>query len=192
MEEPYNNATTDLKKTIVNSTSKTKGRRSLTEDILSLLLKIFAIVGVFWLLFLFVFGLNHVKESGMAPNIKPEDLIMFYRLDKNYDLLDPIVLKVNNTLQVRRVMAKAGDTVDVTEKGLSVNGSLQSGLEVDFVKGKTLPYKDGITYPITLKKDEVFLLGDNRENAEDSRFYGPVKIKSTLGKLMWDLRRRNL
>ena len=89
-------------------------------------------------------------------------------------------------------MAKAGDTVDITAKGLVVNGSLQTGLEKDFANGDTLPYKQGITFPITIKKGEVFLLGDNRQQAQDSRIYGPVKIKDTMGKLMWDLRRRNL
>ena len=93
---------------------------------------------------------------------------------------------------MRRVVAKAGDTVDITAKGLVVNGSLQTGLEKDFVNGDTLPYKQGITFPITIKKGEVFLLGDNRQQAQDSRIYGPVKIKDTMGKLMWDLRRRNL
>ncbi len=47
----------------------------------------------------------------MSPSIKPEDIIMYYRLEKDYDLLDPVVLKVKDTVQVRRVVAKAGDTV---------------------------------------------------------------------------------
>lgn len=174
------------------SAPRKKAPRSLTEDLLNLILKIAVIVGVFWLLFLFVFGLQRVSETGMSPSIKPEDLIMYYRLDKSYEVLDPVILKVGDEIQVRRVMARAGDVVDVTEKGLTVNGSLQSGLEKDFVRGETLPYKDGITYPVTLKQGEIFVLGDNREDAEDSRVYGPVKEKNTLGTLMWDLRRRNL
>ena len=92
----------------------------------------------------------------MSPSIKPEDIIMYYRLEKDYDLLDPVVLKVKDTVQVRRVVAKAGDTVDITAKGLVVNGSLQTGLEKDFVNGDTLPYKQGITFPITIKKVKYF------------------------------------
>ena len=181
-----------IEKRTTEITRKDGTKPSLTEDILNLVLKIFIIIALFWSLFVFVFGLHQVEETGMSPSIKPEDIIMYYRLDKNYDLLDPVVLKVKDTVQVRRVVAKAGDTVDITAKGLVVNGSLQTGLEKDFVNGDTLPYKQGITFPITIKKGEVFLLGDNRQQAQDSRIYGPVKIKDTMGKLMWDLRRRNL
>ena len=171
---------------------KTKSARSLTEDILNLILKLCLIVIAFWLLFQFVFGLKKVDELGMSPNIKPEDIMMYYRLDKDYSILDPVVIKVNDEIQVRRVVAKAGDTVEVTEQGLLVNGSLQTGLEKDFVTGETLPFKEGITYPLTLKKGELFVMADNREKAIDSRMYGPIKEEDTLGKIMWDLRRRNL
>ncbi|MDT2756349.1 signal peptidase I [Enterococcus asini] len=171
---------------------KTKSARSLTEDILNLILKLCLIVIAFWLLFQFVFGLKKVDELGMSPNIKPEDIMMYYRLDKDYSILDPVVIKVNDEIQVRRVVAKAGDTVEVTEQGLLVNGSLQTGLEKDFVTGETLPFKEGVTYPLTLKKGELFVMADNREKAIDSRMYGPIKEEDTLGKIMWDLRRRNL
>ena len=173
-----------IEKRTTENTRKDGTKPSLTEDILNLVLKIFIIIALFWSLFVFVFGLHQVEETGMSPSIKPEDIIMYYRLDKNYDLLDPVVLKVKDTVQVRRVVAKAGDTVDITAKGLVVNGSLQTGLEKDFVNGDTLPYKQGITFPITIRKGEVFLLGDKRQQAQDSWIYVPVKIKDTMGKLI--------
>lgn len=177
---------------IASPAKKATPRRSLTEDFLNLILKIMVLIVLFWFLLTFIFGLRRITESGMAPSIKAEDLIMYYRLDKEYNVLDPVVIEVNGEVQVRRVMAKAGDTVDISDEGLIVNGSLQKGLEGDFVKGETLPYTEGISYPVTLKKGEIFVLGDNREAAQDSRIFGPIKEKDTLGTLMWTLRRKNL
>ena len=61
----------------------------------------------------------------MYPNIKDGDLVVYYRLDKNYTARDLTVLDYQGSRQVRRVIAVAGDTVDITEDGLLVNGSPQ-------------------------------------------------------------------
>lgn len=42
--------------------------------------------------------------------------------------------------------------------------------------------------PVTLGENEVFLMGDNRPESEDSRVFGPVKAKDTLGEVMTVLR----
>ena len=49
-------------------------------------------------------------------------------------------------------------------------------------------FKEGVSYPIKLKKGEVFLLGDNRTESIDSRAFGPVPAKKTLGELMTVIR----
>lgn len=84
-----------------------------------------------------------------------------------------------------RVVAVAGDTVDMTEDGLVINGALQS--EPDPSKD-TLPLDSGTSFPVKLKKGEVFLMGDNRPDAVDSRQFGPVQAKDTLGELMTVIR----
>lgn len=53
----------------------------------------------------------------MYPNIKDGDLVVYYRLDKNYTARDLTVLDYQGSRQVRRVIAVAGDTVDITEDG---------------------------------------------------------------------------
>lgn len=49
-------------------------------------------------------------------------------------------------------------------------------------------FKEGVSYPLKLKKGEVFLLGDNRTESIDSRAFGPVSAKKTLGELMTVIR----
>jgi signal peptidase I len=121
--------------------------------------------------------------------IKDGDLIMFYRLDKNYAIGDILVLKYRGEYQTRRVVAKTGDIVDVTESGLSVNGVIQHEPEI---YQQTSRYENDISFPLTVGENQFFVLGDARENATDSRVYGPVDARDTLGKVITVISRRNL
>jgi len=90
---------------------------------------------------------------------------------------------------VRRVVAQAGDVVDITADGLTVNGALQQ--EPDIYE-PTLRYQTGTQLPVTLGPGQVFVLGDARDNATDSRVYGPVDTKDTLGKVIAIIKWRDL
>ena len=50
------------------------------------------------------------------------------------------------------------------------------------------PFKEGASFPIKLDKGEVFLMGDNRPEAVDSRQFGAVPAKDTLGRVMTVIR----
>ena len=140
-------------------------------------------------LFTFVYGFQRNLEPGMEPAVKDGDLILFYRLDKNYAIDDLLILKFRGETQIRRVVAKAGDVVDITKDGLIINGDLQQ--EPDIYQ-KTERYQHGISFPVKVGPDQVFVLGDARADATDSRVYGPVNTKDTSGMVFGLLRRRGL
>ena len=155
---------------------------SLFTNFLSMLLQVGSIIIIFLLLLTFLFGLVRYSEPSMAPAIKDGDLVLFFRYTSaGYLPQDVIVLEYNGKQQIRRVIATAGDTVDITEEGLVINGALQQ--ELDIYK-QTERYQDGVSFPLTVPEGQVFVLGDNREDATDSRIYGCVKIHDTLGKVM--------
>ncbi len=162
---------------------------SLLKELLFLLAKIVAISIAFLLLFTFMFGAYRNADASMSPSVKDGDLVIFYRLDKNYVAQDTLVLKFEGKMQVRRVIATAGDTVDINENGLVINGAPQ---QETAIHEPTYRYDSGVEFPITLKEGQVFVLGDSRVNVTDSRIYGAVEIKDTLGKVMTILRRRNI
>jgi len=159
------------------------------RELKSLGIKIAVIAASALLLFTGVYGLHRSADPGMNPSVKDGDLVIFYRLDKKYRAGDLVLLAFQGESQVRRVVATAGDMVDITEDGLIINGALQQELGI---RQKTQRYADGIPFPLTLGEDQVFVLGDAREGAADSRIYGPVNVRNTKGTVVAFLRRRSL
>ena len=163
---------------------------SVWKDLLFLLIKIAAIILAFVLLFTFLFGIIRYQDPSMDPSIKDGDLVIYYRYNKSgYLPQDAVALEVEGQEQVRRVIATAGDTVDITEDGLVINGALQQEPDIYEI---TERYAGGVSFPLTVPEGQVFVLGDGRVNATDSRIYGCVRIEDTKGKVMMIIRRRGI
>jgi len=162
---------------------------SVGRDLLGLLVKMVAIAAAAALVFTFLYGLARSADPDMAPAVRDGDLVLFYRLDKDYAVGDLVLLRFQGNLQVRRVVAGAGDTVDITENGLVINGAVQ---QEPGVYQATRRYQDAVSFPLTVGQGQVFVLGDARENAADSRVYGPVDAAGTLGTAIAIIRWRGL
>ena len=161
----------------------------LWREILNLAIKIVVITAIFVLVFNFIYGFHRSADTDMVSMIKSGDLVMFSRLDKNYPKGSIVILKYQDEYQLRRVAAVSADTVNITDDGLVINGATEQESEI---YQKTRQYESGTQLPVTLGKDQVFILGDARGNVKDSRKYGPVDTKNILGKVMVILRKQNL
>lgn len=76
---------------------------------------------------------------------------------------------------IRRVVGCPGDTIQIKDGALYVNGSLYNEkVEVASMEEAGLAADE-----ITLANDEYFLLGDNRNDSEDSRFANIGNVKRT-------------
>ncbi|MDO5015363.1 MAG: signal peptidase I [Clostridia bacterium] len=169
---------------------KTKIRKHpILVELANLIIKLSLIAVVLVAIFTFIFGLFRVNDNTMLPNVAPGDLVMFYRLDKEYTVSETVVFSYKGQKRTARIVALPGDTVEIDKDGLKVNGNLQYE---PMVFKKTLAVKEGIKYPVKLKSDEYFILSDNREKSEDSRLFGPIKKSSISGKVFTLLRRRNI
>jgi len=174
-----------------NSKPKKEEKQTLLllKDLLRLTVRLLAITIFAFLIFTFVYGIYYNIDQSMNPAVKSGDLVIYSCFDRKYKAKDLLVLNYQGEKQIRRVIAIAGDVVDITEEGLYINGALQQEREINHT---TERFQIGIDFPVTLKDDEYFLLGDIREGIMDSRIYGPVNTKDTLGKVITIIRRRNL
>ena len=165
-------------------------KRSPMGPIQTFFLNALLIVTALWLLFGFVLGFATVPNGDMSPNFKSGDLLMYYRLNRNFVAQDVVVLKKNNTVYVGRIVAKGGDTVDITDAGgLVINGNTM--IETN-IYNRTVRYEGFVSYPLTLKDGEYFVLVDLRSSGEDSRYYGAVAESEILGKVITVVRRNHL
>lgn len=155
-------------------------------DLLALAIKIGIILLVLSAALTFVFGLERVKDNTMAPAIKVGDILLYYRLDRDYAISECCVINFDGERQIRRVVAKAGDTVDIDSEGLIINGAHQEDYR------RLSLYEGGYAFPVTLGSGEIFVLGDSTEGTADSRIYGPVEAAETEGTVVTVLRRRNI
>ena len=124
----------------------------------------------------------------MFPAVKDGDLILGFRLQREYVKDDVVVYEADGETHVGRIMGRETDVITMDDTGtLLVNGTVQGG-EILF---PTYP-EDGIEYPYTVPEGCVFILGDYRTQSKDSREYGSVPLKNVKAKVITILRRRQL
>ena len=155
---------------------------------ISLLGRVVVLVLVFWVLFSQVFLITQISGNTMFPAIKDGDLIIGFRLQREYAKNDVILYTMDGTIRIGRIVARQTDVVTLDDGGsLLVNGTTQSG-EILYPTYA----KEGLTYPYTVPEEHVFVLGDYRTQTEDSRDFGPIPMENVKGKVITILRRRGL
>ncbi|MBW1709260.1 MAG: signal peptidase I [Deltaproteobacteria bacterium] len=86
---------------------------------------------------------------------------------------------------IKRVVAVAGDTVEVRKKKLYINGNPvkdEHAYYDNLSASSTMVSPRDNFGPITVPEKNVFVMGDNRDHSYDSRFWGPVDLKAIRGK----------
>jgi signal peptidase I len=84
---------------------------------------------------------------------------------------------------IKRVMAVGGDTVEIRNKQLYVNGEKVEDTHAKFLDARhqSVPTRDNFG-PVKVPAGKIFCLGDNRDHSHDSRYWGFADVADVKGK----------
>lgn len=165
--------------------------RAVLEIVQALALAV--IISVF--LNLFVVQVTEVRQKSMEPTLFQSDRVLVSKVD--YRVATPergdiVVFDPTSDTAipfVKRIVAIAGDVVELRDGRLFVNGEPS---DIADAVGETLPQSPQVVYPFTVKEGEFFAMGDNRRASSDSRSFGSQPNAQIIGKVIlrfWPLDR---
>jgi signal peptidase I len=123
-----------------------------------------------------------IPMASMAPTLLPGDFVLtdkltyHWRAPRRGELAVFVYPEDMQRLFVKRVVGLPGETVEIREKSVVINGKPLDEPYASFVDGRDGPMRsvrDNLA-PLTLRPNQYFMLGDNRDRSYDSRFWGPL------------------
>ena len=169
--------------------------QSVARRVLDWLLTIAGAVALALLIRAFVGEAYVVPTGSMLETIKLDDRVWGDKLTFRLRAPEPgeVVLFDNPSgdgyTLVKRVIATGGQTVDLVNGQVVVDGEV---LDEPYTLGKeSVPLADHlegidpITYPYVVPEDSVWVMGDNRTNSRDSRYFGAVPLSDVTAKAVF-------
>lgn len=132
----------------------------------------------------FVITHTVVPTGSMIPTIGINDHLIINRVP--FYFTDPkpgeIVIFHQEKELIKRVIAVPGDILDMRDGDVYIN---DERLDEPYLneQNSTYPFfMEDIEFPLEMPEDMYFLMGDNRNNSEDSRYFGMVNRKQIYAK----------
>jgi signal peptidase I len=136
----------------------------------------------------FVFDIIEVSGTSMVPTLHHNDTLAIEKISLythslqrgEIVIFDPGSKGVG--IYIKRIIGLPGDTVEIKDGYVSVNGQR---LEENYLRPGTVTEAGNEGGTIKVPDGEIYVLGDNREISEDSRYIGTVPIKSLKGHALY-------
>ncbi len=149
------------------------------------------IVLVLLIFFAVHFSIQPFRVNGpsMQPNLYTNNLVVVNLLAYDFGspqrgdviVFHPPITTDPNIYYVKRIIAIPGDTIRITATAVYVDGKK---LDEPYIHnlGSTTIENLVVVPQTTLKTNQYWVMGDNRQDSQDSRFFGPISRRAIVGK----------
>lgn len=141
----------------------------------------------------FVFQAYEIPSGSMERTIMTNDMVFaekvtyYFEEPAQGDIVTFEDPEIPSRILIKRIIATGGQTVDLVDGRVVVDG-----VELDEPYTNGLPsypltpaFGTTITYPYTVPDGYIWVMGDNRTNSQDSRYFGAVPASSVTGKAVF-------
>jgi signal peptidase I len=163
---------------------KTK-KQVILKEILMYTIVVLAAVVLATLIRVFIFEPFIVPSPSMDPTLKVGDKVIINKIAYRVGSIERgDIVAFHSPLEekdlVKRAVAVEGDEITLTSEGeIYING--------ERITESYIPADQAVSYinqTVTLGEDEVFVMGDNRNNSFDSRYFGAIPEEDVFGEFM--------
>lgn len=161
---------------------KNKGKGSSFTELLE---SIAIAVVLAFVIRIFLFQPFYIPSGSMEPTLQIGDRIIVNKI--TYRFSEPKrgdVMVFKYPLEpsrdyIKRVIGLPGETLEIKDSALYINGQVVEEQYLD----PNLRFMD--YGPVTVPANAYFMMGDNRNNSQDSRFWGTLQRNYVVGKAVW-------
>jgi signal peptidase I len=178
------------------------GRRPYTADLVSqrpqlgCLLEIVETLALTLIIFVviqnFIAQPYKVQQSSMERTLMQEQYVLVDKLTPRFDEYkrgDIVVFTppedwvgADRTPFIKRVIGVGGDTVEIHDGGVYINGERLDEPYIYTESDGSVQSTDAAQERWVIPGDELFLMGDHRQDSADSRAFGPVPVSQVIGR----------
>jgi signal peptidase I len=174
------------------SAPQSKARRVLRECVEILVIIVIAVI-LTSLLKAFVIDQYEIPTGSMEPTIEIGDRLFAEKVSYHFTEPKPgDIVTFNDPIEggrvlIKRCVAVGGQTVDLIDGRVVVDGE---ALDESYTHGKPSVPLDQMAgvhfqYPYTVPEGSIWVMGDNRTNSLDSRYFGVVSQDELIGRALF-------